>query len=188
MKNDKDDVDLFFLQLQENIQNTLNALKQDLSKINIGRAQSDIFDLVMVDYYGSKTLLPHMSVISVLDFNKVCIEPYEKSALKAIEKAIRESGLDVNPQIQGNVINIYFPQMTLERRDKLIKLCKAHGEKAKVAIRNHRHVGIDGIKGFNLGTDITNIEIRNIEIFIKKIVNEIEDLVDAKNKKLFNMR
>lgn len=144
--------------------------------------------LIKVDYYGTATALPHMSVISIVDYNKVSIQPYEKFSLKNIEKSLRESGLDLNPQIQGDVINVYFPQMTLEKRDKLIKLVKQYGEKAKVSIRNHRHTAIDGIKSLNLGQDIANSNIKEIELTVKKAVEDTEELVLIKNKKLFEMK
>lgn len=187
-EEESDDLELIFLELEDSVSNTLTALKQDLSKINVGRAQSDIFDLIKVDYYGTMTALPHMSVISVLDYNKVSIEPYEKSSLKNVEKALRDSGLDINPQIQGNVVNVYFPQMTLERRDKLIKLAKQYGERAKVAIRNHRRSAIEDIEFLKIGKDIVSANLKKVELFIKNAVEEIENLVAIKNKKLFDMK
>jgi ribosome recycling factor len=188
MKDQECDLDLVFMDMEDSISNTLNALKQDLGKINIGRAQSDIFDLIKVDYYGAMTALPHMSVISVLDHNKVSIEPYDKSLLKIVEKAIRESNLDVNPQINGNMVNVFFPQMTLERRDKLIKLAKQYGEKAKISIRNHRHTALDNIAELKLGKDIENTHNKEIEGAIKEAVDNIEELVDSKHKKLQELK
>lgn len=182
------DIDLVFLDLEESIENTLSALRQDLSKISVGRSQTDIFDLIKVDYYGAVTPLPHMSIISVLDHNKVSIEPYDKSSLKIVEKALRESGLDIQSQINGNVINIFFPQMTLERRDKLIKLAKQFGEKAKISLRGHRRGAIDSMEGKKLGQDIVANNIRNIETTVKKAVSSIEELVDSRSKKLQEMR
>jgi ribosome recycling factor len=186
-KEETDEVDVFFI-LGEDIENTLTALRQDLSKISIGRAQVDVFDLIKADYYGAMTALPHMSIISVLSSNKVTIEPYDKSSLKIIEKALRNSGLDINPQITGNVINVFFPQMTLERRDKLIKLAKQHGEKAKISLRNHRRNAIDSIEKLKLGQDITNSNIKQIEAIVKEAVSSIEDAVDSRNKKLQEMK
>jgi len=186
--DDQGELEYILLSLEEDIGNTLFALKQDLSKINVGRAQSDIFDLIKVDYYGVMTALPHMSVISVLDYNKVSIEPYEKSSLKIIEKAICEAGLELNPQINGNIINIYFPQMTLDKRDKLIKLAKQYGEKAKVSLRNHRRNALDNVKAVKLGEDIITANSRKVEDIVKNAVNSIEELVNLKNKKLMELR
>jgi len=183
-----DEVEFVFLELEESLGNTLNALRQDLSKIGTGRAQADIFDLIKVEYYGAMTALPHMSVISVRDSNKVSIEPHDKSSLKTIEKALCNSGLDINPQINGNLINVFFPQMTLERRDKLIKLAKQFGEKAKVSLRNHRRNAIDGIEGLKLGEDIASANLKKIEGSVKEAVGSIEGLVDSRNKKLQEMR
>jgi ribosome recycling factor len=182
------DIEEVALELELGIENTLTALKQDLSKINIGRAQSDIFDLIKIDYYGAQTALQHISVISVIDYNKITIEPYEKPYLKVIEKAIRESGLDINPQINGSLINIYFPQMTLERRDKLIKLAKEYGEKAKVAIRNHRRNAIKSVESLKLGKDLMDLEIKRAELLITKTVSSIEELVGTKNKNLRDLK
>jgi ribosome recycling factor len=188
MNEDNEDVEIIFLEMEENVGNTLFSLQQDLSKINLGRAQSDIFDLIKVEYYGNMTLLPHMSVVSVIDYNKVSIEPYEKSSIKNIEKALNGSNLDFSTQIHGNLINVYFPLVTIERRDKLIKLVRQYGEKSKVAIRNVRRTAIDGVEELGLGKDITSDAIKKIEAFIKKAVSSIEDLTESKSKKLHDMR
>lgn len=188
MENNKDDIDLIFLDLEELLDNTLSALRQDLSKINIGRAQSDIFDLFKVEYHGAMVPLPHMAVISVLGQNKVVIEPYEKAYVKNVEKVIRNSELDLNPQVQGNVINVFFPQMTLEKRDKLIKLSKQYGEKSKVAIRNHRRTALDMLAHLALGRDVANLNIKEIERQIKKAVELTEELVALKNKNLQELK
>lgn len=173
--------------LVSSIENTLDSLKGDLSKINVGRAQSDIFDLIKIDYYGSMTALNHISIISAVDYNKVIIEPYEKDFLRPIEKVLRNSSLNINPQIDGNVIRVCFPQFTLERRDELIKLVKAHGEKAKVALREHRRAALKDIGTLLSKNDITS-ETKKAEAFVTKGVNFIESIVEAKNKNLTNMR
>ena len=170
--------------LNDSLNNSLIALEHDLSKINLGRAQSDIFDLLKVNYYGSPTPLNHIAIISVISYNQVNIQPYDKSSLKEIEKTIRNSNLNLNPQINGDIIYVNFPQLTLERRDQMIKLVKSYGEKAKVSVRDHRREALREAAAAKISQNELVIVNKQIEATVKDVVSEIEDMTHDKVQEL----
>lgn len=175
-------------QLNESIEDTLLALKNDLSKINLGRAQSDVFDLIKANYYGSMTSLVHMSIITVIDHNRVSIQPYDKQSIKEIEKAIRNSNLNLNPQISNGIINVCFPALTLARRDEMIKLVKAYAEKSKISIRDHRRIAIKTEESLEISKDEINAVIKKIETIVINSIKKIDEYVDSKTKILNNLQ
>lgn len=171
------------IQLENNIKSTLELLRENLSKINVGRAQSDIFDLVKVNCYGTVMPLSHVAIINIIDISKVSIQPYDKSLLKNIDKQIRESDLNVTSNVTGDYINVFFPIMTLERRDNLIKMVNQYGEKAKIILREHRRNSLSSVDGLPSENDRISIS-KKAELIVTKAVDSIESLVDIKNKKL----
>ena len=118
------------------MQNSLEALKSDLSKIRTGRAHTGILDHLTVDYYGSQTALNQVAGVTLGDATTINIQPYEKTMIAAVEKVIRESDLGLNPATSGDLIRVPMPPLTEERRKELIKLVKSEGENTKIAIRN----------------------------------------------------
>lgn len=180
--------DFIFKQLNTNITNTLEALQQDLSKISLGQAKSDIFELLKIDCYGSLTPLPHIALISLINSSKLTIEPYDKSMVNAIEKAIKETNLDFNIQSSKTNISVFFPQLTLERRDKFIKLAKQYGEDAKISLRNHRRTILDEIKNIKVGDTEKELMNKKAETIIKNSVGDIEELTKNKVKKLQELK
>lgn len=116
-----------------------DSLRRELAKLRAGRANADLLSNVRVDYYGSVTPLPQMANISAAEARLLIVKPWDKSALKSIEKALRESELGLNPQADGDIIRVPLPPLTEERRKEFQKLARKYGEDCKVAIRKCRH-------------------------------------------------
>jgi ribosome recycling factor len=119
------------------------VLKRDLTKLRAGRANAGLLDGVRVDYYGTMTQLAQMAHVNVPEPRLLVVKPWDKSQIKAVEKAIRESDLGLNPQADGDVIRIPLPALTEERRKEFVKLAKKYGEECKVSIRKARHEALD---------------------------------------------
>ncbi len=117
---------------------SIDALKSDLAKVRTGRAHTGLLDHVMVDYYGTMMLINQVANINLLDARTISVQPWEKKLAQAVEKAIRDSDLGLNPQSQGDVIRVPMPALTEERRRDLVKVIKHEAEGAKVAVRNLR--------------------------------------------------
>lgn len=134
------------VQYEEKMKKTIVSLESDYATIRAGRANPHVLDKITVDYYGSPTPLNQVGNISVPEARLIQIQPWEKSMLKAIEKAINMSDIGINPSNDGNVIRLLFPELTEERRISLTKDIKKKGEDAKIAIRNVRRDAIDAFK------------------------------------------
>jgi ribosome recycling factor len=117
---------------------SIDAFKSDLSKVRTGRAHTGILDHVMIDYYGTPTPLPQVAKVTLLDARTIGVSPFEKKMVQAVEKAIRESDLGLNPAAMGETIRVPMPALTEERRKELIKVVRHEAENAKVAVRNLR--------------------------------------------------
>ncbi|MEI7894261.1 MAG: ribosome recycling factor [Myxococcales bacterium] len=119
------------------------ALKRELQRLRAGRANASLLDGIRADYYGTMTPLAQMAHISVPEARLITVKPWDRSQIKAVEKALRESELGLNPQPDGDILRIPLPPLTEERRRDFVKLAKKHGEECKVAIRKARHDAID---------------------------------------------
>ena len=131
---------------QLSMQKALHHLEAELVKIRAGKANPTMLDGIRADYYGNPTAINQIANISVLDARTISVQPWEKNMLQAIERAITMANIGINPQNDGNIIRLFLPPLTEERRKELVKRCNAEGEHAKVAIRNIRRDGIEGIK------------------------------------------
>lgn len=131
---------------EQKMQKSLEALKADLGKVRTGRAHPGILDHVMVDYYGSPMPIPQTANVSLADARTLTVTPWDKKMVAAIERAIRDSDLGLNPSAQGDAIRVPMPPLTEERRKDLIKVVKHEGENAKVAIRNLRRDANNALK------------------------------------------
>ncbi len=120
-----------------------DALKRDLSKLRAGRAHASLLDGIRVDYYGTPTPLTQMAHVNVPEARLLTVKPWDKSQVKAVEKAIRESDLGLNPQTDGDLIRIPIPPLTEERRKDFVKIARKYGEECKVTIRKARHEALD---------------------------------------------
>ena len=148
---------------------SINVLKENLAEIRAGRANPQVLDKITADYYGSPTPLNQLASIAVSEARILTIQPWDKSALKAIEKAIQASELGINPQNDGICIRLVFPPLTEERRKDLVKQTKKYGEEAKVAIRNIRRDAIDKFKKQQKSSEITEDDYKIAEKDIQKI-------------------
>lgn len=178
---------LFITELENNIDNSLSALSTDLSKIALNQ-QSDIFDLIKIDCYGSMMALPHIAMVTTLDHTRATIQPYDKNLIKTIDKALRDSRLDLSTQIGRDNILVQFPRLTLERRDKLLVYVKEIAEKAKVSIRNHRRDAIRDLEKLKLSEDEERTNLKKIEGTIQKALEKVTEAAGNRTRKLEDLK
>ena len=173
---------------KERMQKSVDSLKLDLSKIRTGRAHAGILDHLSVDYYGSQTLLTQLANITVADATTINIQPYEKTMIQTIEKAIRESDMGLNPATSGELIRIPMPALTEKRRRDLIKVVKSEGENSKISIRNIRRDSNETLKKLSKDKEISEDDERGMQEVVQKITDdfivEVDRLIDAKEKDL----
>ena len=172
------------------MQKTLHSLDAELATIRAGRANPHILDKLTVDYYGSATPIQQVANISVPEARMIQIQPWEKSMVKEIEKAILTSDIGINPTNDGTVIRLVFPELTEERRKELVKDVKKKGEAAKVAVRNIRRDGNDAFKKLK-GSDVSEDEIKGLEEELQKLtdkyIKEVDKSVEAKSKEVLTV-
>lgn len=169
---------------------SINSLNSELATIRAGRANPHVLDKLAVDYYGSPTPIQQVANVSVAEARMIQIQPWEKSLLKEIEKAILVSDIGINPTNDGTSIRLIFPELTEERRKELAKDVKKKGEGAKVAIRNIRRDGNDAFKKLKR-SDISEDEIKDLEEQLQKLtdkyIKEIDVAVDVKTKEVMTV-
>ncbi len=169
------------------MQKTMDNLDSEMGTIRAGRANPNVLNRIMVDYYGTPTPIQQVANVSVPEPRMIEIQPWEKSMLKVIEKAIMVSDLGINPTNDGTAVRLIFPELTEERRKELVKDVKKKGEAAKVAIRNIRRDGNDAFKKLK-GSDVSEDEIKNLEDELQKMtdkyVKEIDSAVEVKSKEV----
>ena len=167
------------LQVYEDKMNkTLEVLESDYMTIRAGRANPHVLDKIKVDYYGTPTPLQQVGNINVPEARMIIIQPWEKSLLKAIEKAILTSELGINPTNDGSVIRLVFPELTEERRKELVKDVKKKGEAAKVAIRNIRRDANEVLKKQNKAGELTEDDLKDLENEMQKLTDKYIKTVD----------
>lgn len=169
---------------------TLNNLDAELATIRAGRANPHVLDKLTVDYYGVPTPIQQAANVSVPEARMIQIQPWEKSLLKGIEKAILTSDIGINPTNDGTSIRLVFPELTEERRKELAKDVKKKGEGAKVAVRNIRRDGNVAFKKLK-GTEVSEDEIKDLEEELQKLtdkyVEKIDKMVEAKSKEIMTV-
>ncbi len=170
---------------------SIEALKTDLGKIRTGRAHAGLLDHVRVDYYGTKTPLNQLANISTADARTLTVTPYDKGSLSAIEKAIRESDLGLNPAAAGQTLRVPLPALTEERRRELTKHVHKEGENAKIAIRNVRRDSNQHLKEQLKKKLITEDDDKRAEDAVQKMtyrsIAEVDKLVAAKEKEIMQI-
>jgi ribosome recycling factor len=173
------------------MEKAVEAFKNQLSRIRTGRAQPALLDGIMVDYYGSSTPLKQIGNIVAEDARTLAVTVYDNSAIKAVEKAIMDSGLGLNPQTAGNNIRIPLPPLTEERRKELIKIVRAEAEKERVSVRNARRDSNNDLKALVKSKDISEDEEKRAQDDIQKLtdsyIKKIEDILSAKEKELMEI-
>lgn len=167
---------------------TLEVLQEDFGAVRAGRANARVLDRISVEYYGVDTPIGQVGTIASPDARTLVIQPWDGSLLKKIEKAIQTSDLGINPQNDGRVIRLVFPQLTEERRRELTKQVKKYGEESKVAIRNIRRDAMDNFKKQEKKSEITEDELKQAEKDLQKMTDDyckkLEDLLAKKEKEL----
>lgn len=166
-----------FKDFNRRMDKTLEVLNDNFGSVRAGRANAKVLDRITVEYYGSETPLNGVAQISSPDARTLVIQPWDNSLLKAIQKAILSSDLGINPQNDGKIIRLTFPQLTEERRKDLTKQVKKYAEEAKVAMRNVRRDGMDYVKNLKKKSEITEDEQ-------KKAEKDLQDLLDKYTKKV----
>lgn len=167
------------LDTEEKMEKSIDALARDYAEIRAGRANPKVLDRVMVDYYGTPTPIQQVAAISVPEGRILQIQPWDANLVKDIEKAIQASDIGINPQNDGRIIRLIFPQLTEERRKELCKGISKRGEDAKVAIRNVRRDAVDKAKAMKKNNEITEDDLSSLE---KKIQNLTDKYCEAAEK------
>lgn len=176
---------------KEKMGKTISVLKQELSGLRAGRANSQVLDRITADYYGTPTPINQMGNISAPEPRLLVIAPYDPSALKEIEKALQKSDLGINPSNDGKVIRLVFPELTEERRRDLVKVVKKKGEEAKVAIRSIRRDANETIKKQKKNGDITEDDQKIMEEDAQKAtdasIKDIDKIIADKEKEIMEV-
>ena len=163
--------------IKDRMEKSIDAFAQKLSEVRAGRANPAILNKVKIDYYGTPTPINQVAGVSVPEARLIVIQPWDASVLKEIEKAILASDIGINPNNDGKVIRLAFPELNEERRKELVKDVKKMAEEAKVAVRTIRRDGIDEFKTKQKNSEITEDDLRNAETEIQKITDkEIEEI------------
>lgn len=159
------------------MQKTIDVIVSDFGGVRAGRANASVLDRITVDYYGSPTPINQVAAISSPDPRSLVIQPWDASILKSVEKAIQTSDLGINPQNDGRVIRLGFPQLTEERRKELSKQVKKYAESGKIAIRNIRRDAVDKLKAQEKKSEITEDDYKEYE-------KELQDITDKRCKQI----
>ena len=172
------------------MEDAVTHLQDELKTYRAGKANPAVFASVIVNYYGAATPLPQMSNITTPDAKTMLIQPWDKSMIHAIEKAIMDANLGFTPQNNGEVIRINVPALTEERRRELVKKAKGEGEAAKVAVRNARREAIDQLKKLQkdgLPEDVEKDDEEKVQKFTDKFVKKVDEVLEAKEKEIMTV-
>lgn len=177
--------------LEERMQKTIDVFQENLSEIRAGRANPAILNKITVEYYGVPTPINQVAGISVPEARLIVIQPWDASILKSIEKAILASDIGLNPNNDGKVIRLNFPELTEERRKELVKDIKKIAEEARVSVRSIRRDGMDDLKNELKNSEISEDEKSSSEDKVQKLtdkyVAEIDRLLEVKEKDIMNI-
>ena len=180
-----------YTSLKEKMEKAINAYNERLAEVRAGRANPAILNKVKIDYYGTPTPINQVAGISVPEARLIVIQPWDASILKEIEKAILAADIGINPNNDGKVIRLAFPELNEERRKELVKEIKKMAEEAKVVIRNTRRDGIDEAKAKQKDGEITEDELKQAENEIQKItdksIEEIDSILEKKEKDIMSI-
>ena len=180
-----------FKEYSNKMDRTLVHLAEEFDAVRAGRANPKVLDRITVEYYGSETPLNGVATISSPDARTLVIQPWDTKLLKDIEKAIQMSDLGINPQNDGRVIRLIFPQLTEERRKDLVKQIKKYAEDAKVAMRNIRRDGMDYVKKLKKNSEITEDDQKkaekDLQDLLDKYIKKVDEVLAAKEKELMAM-
>ena len=176
---------------RERMNKTISVLQQELNGLRAGRANPQVLDRVMVDYYGTPTPINQLGNISTPEPRMLVIAVWDQKAIPAVEKAIQKSDVGINPSNDGKVIRLVFPELTEERRKELVKVVHKKGEESKVAIRSIRRDANEQIKKQQKDNELTEDDLKRLEEKIQKLtdelIREIDTIVSAKEKEILSV-
>ena len=176
---------------RERMNKTISVLQQELNGLRAGRANPQVLDRVMVDYYGTPTPINQLGNISTPEPRMLVIAVWDQKAIPAVEKAIQKSDVGINPSNDGKVIRLVFPELTEERRKELVKVVRKKGEESKVAIRSIRRDANEQIKKQQKDNELTEDDLKRLEEKIQKLtdelIREIDTIVSAKEKEILSV-
>ena len=174
--------------VEDKMHKSIEALNSDLAKVRTGRAHTGLLDHIMVDYYGTMMPINQVANLNLLDSRTISVQPWEKKMVQAVEKAIRESDLGLNPQTQADIIRVPMPPLTEERRRELVKVIKQEGETARVAVRNLRRDANQSFKELLKAKEISEDEDRRAQDEVQKLTDryiaEIDKLLAQKETEI----
>lgn len=177
-----------FAMVEEKMGKTVSVLSAEFASIRAGRANSAVLDKIKVDYYGTPTPINQMAAVSVAEARILTIQPWDVSTLHPIEKAIQASDIGINPQNDGRIIRLVFPQLTEERRKELCKHVKKLAEDSRIAVRSIRRDGIDKVKKMEKASEITEDDLKiaekKLQDLTDKYIKDIDKLADEKEKEI----
>lgn len=180
-----------FAMVEEKMGKTVSVLSAEFASIRAGRANSAVLDKIKVDYYGTPTPINQMAAVSVAEARILTIQPWDVSTLHPIEKAIQASDIGINPQNDGRIIRLVFPQLTEERRKELCKDVKKLAEDSRIAVRSIRRDGIDKVKKMEKASEITEDDLKiaekKLQDLTDKYIKEIDKLADEKEKEIMEI-
>ena len=186
-----DEVDLIFDEMNEKIDKTMQNYISELRSIRAGRANPHILDKVVADYYGTPTPINNMANVSVPEARLLVISPWDKSQLKAIERAILAANVGINPNNDGHVIRLVFPELTEERRRSTVKEAKTLVEESKIVMRNARRDAIDELKKIQKASAITEDDLKNytedVDKNLAKNTDEVDRLFKEKEQEILSI-
>ncbi|QJY50170.1 ribosome recycling factor [Pseudonocardia broussonetiae] len=184
-------IDETLFDAEEKMEKAVSVAKDDLASVRTGRATPNMFSRVMVEYYGAMTPINQLASISIPEARMVIIKPYDASSLKALEKAIRESDLGLNPGNDGQIIRCVIPQLSEERRREMVKVARGKGEDARVTIRSVRRKAMEElgriVKDGEAGEDEVARAEKELQTTVDKYVHQIDDLVKHKETELLEV-
>lgn len=184
-------METLFAKTKERMEKCLDSLERDFSTIRAGRANPNVLNNVMVDYYGTPTPVVQMAAVSVPEPRLLVIQPWDASTLKDIEKAINVADIGINPQNDGKVIRLAFPQLTEEHRKNLVKDVAKRGEEAKVAVRNVRRDAMDDLKKMKKDNAITEDDLKDgekkMQDITDKYIKQVEDMTKKKEDEILSI-
>ena len=177
--------------VEQKMQKSVEALKNDLSKVRTGRAHTGLLDHVMVDYYGTPTAIPQIASVNLIDARTIGVSPWEKKLLGAVEKAIRDSDLGLNPSAMGDIVRVPMPALTEERRKDLIKVVRGEAETARIAVRNVRRDANstlkDALKAKTVAEDDEHRAQDDVQKLTDKYIAEIDKMLVHKEQELMQI-
>ena len=182
-----EELEMITLETESLMKKAITHLEAELVKIRAGKANPNMLDGIVADYYGSPTPISQIANISVLDARTISVQPWEKKMLQPIEKAINASNIGINPQNDGNFIRLFLPPLTEERRKELVKRCNGEGELAKISIRNIRREAIEQIKKLQkegLSEDVARNAEGEMQDLTNRFITLVEKHLEAKEKEI----